>query len=108
MRDVIDKYLSCAERYSDAADKVLETQFAKAEVRRQAFIDAIETLGPPEHLARVFHYTYEKKAEELGYETRKDTREFNPKSLNGILMITVCKTILDSFDNALRQWAGEV
>jgi hypothetical protein len=47
-----------------------------------------------EELARLFHETYEKLASKYGYETRPETREFNPYSANGRLMIAVCKKIL--------------
>jgi len=46
-----------------------------------------------EELARRFHDTYERLAPEFGYETRTDTREFDPQSSNGRLMIAVCKEI---------------
>ena len=44
-------------------------------------------------LAKAFHDTYERLAPEYGYETREDTREFDPNSPNGQLMIAVCKEI---------------
>lgn len=40
-------------------------------------------------LARVFHDTYERLAPEFGYETRKETRAFDPDSPNGRLMLAV-------------------
>jgi len=43
-----------------------------------------------EELARKFHETYERLAPEYGYETRKDTKEFDAESPNGKLMIAVC------------------
>ena len=49
-------------------------------------------------LARQFHDTYERLAPSYGYETRPDTREFDPNSSNGRLMITVCKEILKQND----------
>ena len=50
----------------------------------------------PQKLASLFHDTYETLAPSFGYETRKETREFNPKSTNGKLMIAVCKFILET------------
>ena len=43
-----------------------------------------------EAMARRFHETYERLAPQFGYETRADTREFDPESPNGKLMIAVC------------------
>ena len=40
-------------------------------------------------LARRFHETYERLALEFGYETRPDTKEFDPESPNGKLMVAV-------------------
>jgi len=48
-----------------------------------------------EKLARRFHYWYELLAPSFGYETRKDTKDFDPNSKNGKLMVEVCKRILD-------------
>jgi len=46
-----------------------------------------------ETLARQFHETYERLAPSFGYVTREETREFNPTSPNGKLMIAVCAAI---------------
>lgn len=43
-----------------------------------------------EEIARLFHDTYERLAPEFGYETRKDTKQFDPNSPNGKLMVAVC------------------
>lgn len=48
-----------------------------------------------EQLARKFHNIYEKLAPKFGYETRKDTRDFDPSTPNGKLMIAVCEEILN-------------
>ena len=45
-------------------------------------------------LARKFHNYYESLAPSFGYETREDTKEFNPKSNNGKLMVEVCELII--------------
>jgi hypothetical protein len=42
-----------------------------------------------ENTARRFHFLYEKLAPQFGYETRTSTREFDPESSNGKLMIAV-------------------
>jgi hypothetical protein len=47
-----------------------------------------------EELARFFHDTYERLAPAFGYSTREDTKNFDPESLNGRLMIAVCEEIL--------------
>lgn len=44
----------------------------------------------PEQTARLFHDTYERLAPRFGYETRQDTKQFDPTSKNGKLMIAVC------------------
>lgn len=49
-------------------------------------------------LAIKFHDTYERLAPQFGYETRPDTKAFDPESPNGKLMIAVCGEILDATD----------
>lgn len=41
-------------------------------------------------LAIKFHEAYERLAPSFGYETRPDTRAFDPESKNGKLMVAVC------------------
>jgi hypothetical protein len=48
----------------------------------------------PEDMARKFHEAYERLAPVYGYETRHDTRAFDPASPNGRLMIAVCSELL--------------
>jgi len=45
------------------------------------------------NLAKQFHDTYEKLAPLFGYETRADTKAFDPNSPNGKLMTAVCKEV---------------
>lgn len=45
-------------------------------------------------LAVLFHDTYERLAPSFGYETRTDTRKFDPTTPNGRLMIAVCGEVL--------------
>lgn len=52
-----------------------------------------------ENLARKFHDTYEELAPSFGYETRKDTKQFDPESPNGRLMIAVCAKLLERNNN---------
>ena len=46
-------------------------------------------------LAIFFHGTYERLAPKYGYKTRKDTKQFDPDSPNGKLMIAVCERVID-------------
>lgn len=58
-----------------------------------------------ERLARLFHEAYERLAPEYGYETREETRDFDPESPNGRLMIAVCGEVeaaLEADHNRLR------
>ena len=66
---------------SQAEEKSMEE---KKEERNQIAIN----------LAKKFHRYYEELAPQYGYETREETREFNPDSKNGKLMIAVCERIL--------------
>lgn len=50
--------------------------------------------GPGEYIARRFHDTYERLAPCYGYVTRPETREFDPKSPNGRLMIAVVESLI--------------
>jgi len=47
-----------------------------------------------EEIAILFHETYERLAPQFGYETRKDTKEFDKNSPNGKLMVAVIGEIL--------------
>jgi hypothetical protein len=50
-------------------------------------------MADAEQLARKFHEVYERLAPSFGYETRKETRAFDPTTPNGRLMIAVCAEI---------------
>jgi len=57
----------------------------------------------PEKLASLFHDTYETFAPVYGYETRKETRNFDLDSKNGKLMVAVCTFILNTeFTNLIN------
>jgi|SRR3990167_641820 len=45
-------------------------------------------------LARRFHELYELSAPLFGYETKKETKEFDPESANGRLMAWVCYEVV--------------
>jgi len=51
-------------------------------------------MSDAERWARLFHDTYETLAPEYGYETRPETREFDPTSSNGRLMMAVCANVV--------------
>jgi len=52
--------------------------------------------GP--ELARLFHETYEELAPQFGYETRQETRAFDPESPNGKLMVATCESVLTAWN----------
>jgi len=58
--------------------------------------------------AREFHNLYEHKAPLFGYETKQETREFNPESPNGRLMAYVCLNIVQQAREEDRKKAVEV
>lgn len=45
-------------------------------------------------LAIWFHASYERLAPSFGYETRTESRVFDPQSKNGRLMVAVCGELL--------------
>lgn len=45
-------------------------------------------------LARRFHDVYERLAPSHGYTTREDTRQFDPSSPNGQLMVATCEELI--------------
>jgi hypothetical protein len=53
-------------------------------------------------VARLFHETYERLAPDFGYETRQDTRQFDPESANGRLMIAVCASLIGTDRERVR------
>lgn len=59
---------------------------------------SVSTLTKPtewEEIARNFHDTYEVFAPLFGYETRKETRTFDPTSNNGRLMIATIEGVIE-------------
>jgi hypothetical protein len=60
---------------------------AEHEAQQQEPIDALD-------LAIMFHHTYERLAPSVGYDTRVETRVFDPESPNGKLMLAVCAELL--------------
>lgn len=50
-------------------------------------------------IAKKFHEAYERLAPSFGYETRKDTKAFDPNTPNGKLMIAVCQMVGDEIES---------
>jgi hypothetical protein len=61
----------------------------------------------PVELARLFHNAYERLAPSFGYETRPDTKAFDPQSPNGKLMTEVCRNVLAATVERLVQERDE-
>ena len=60
-------------------------------------VERLRAALDPAHAAEVamlFHDTYERLAPTFGYETREETRQFDPTSPNGALMIAVAASVL--------------
>ena len=68
-----------------------------------------EVLGSPSgyasSLARRFHDAYERLATQFGYETRPDTKVYDPDTPNGRLMAAVCVEVMNEFTEQLRSIA---
>jgi hypothetical protein len=58
-----------------------------------------EYLDDPLALAILFHVTYERLSFEHNYQTRLETRVFDPESNNGKLMIATCAEIQKAIKN---------
>lgn len=65
------------------------------------------TQRTPLELAVLFHETYERLAPDFGYETRPDTKSFDPESKNGRLMVAVCSAVCAEYE-AERVQAAEL
>lgn len=50
--------------------------------------------SPALAVAKAFHEAYERLAPLNGYETRKETRRFDPGTANGKTMLAVCTELL--------------
>ena len=77
-----DKSLAIAYQYRSEVDAENERLRTALDPSRSA------------EVARLFHDTYERLAPTFGYETREDTRQFDPTSPNGALMIAVVGSVL--------------
>lgn len=81
----------------EAVDKLLSKLSREAEEtgQNEKSPDAGTTENSALDLASRFHETYERLAPQFGYETRLDTRAFDPASKNGELMVAVCAEIIE-------------
>jgi hypothetical protein len=70
----------------------LQARVAALEIKLEAASGGGE--GEAVAWARRFHECYERLAPQFGYETRKDTRVFDPESQNGKLMCAVMESIV--------------
>ena len=61
-----------------------------------------------EQIARLFHDTYERLAPKFGYETRTETRQFDPESANGKLMVAVCAVVSEQIARAVIEACAKV
>lgn len=61
-----------------------------------------------EQIARQFHGAYERLAPQFGYETREDTKVFDPQSQNGRLMIAVCAEVIGKLERERDQARREL
>ena len=52
---------------------------------------------PALEMAILFHHAYERLAPDVGYDTKVETRVFNPDSPNGKLMVLTCREILHNY-----------
>ena len=99
MRDIIDQHREQIERLQATLE-----QHQQANEGPNADLSGDIPCAPNScsalALARQFHDTYERLAPSHGYETRPDTRDFDPDSPNGRLMTAVCKEILTNFDTS--------
>lgn len=53
--------------------------------------------------AQLFHDTYERLALQYSYETRKETRQFDPESPNGRLMVAVCRELIGPLEDRIEE-----
>lgn len=75
---------------AEAAADEIERLRAELEARPQVW----RLPWAPVEVARRFHDAYEAFAPSFGYTTREDTRQFDPNSPNGQLMVAVIRQVL--------------
>lgn len=72
----------------DWNDPVYAAEYERKEGYRAGYAAALEDA------ARVFHDNYERLAPKFAYNTREETRRFDPESPNGELMVATCDAVL--------------
>lgn len=65
------------------------------EANKEKFKESSPTPDSAMELAIRFHEAYERLAPRYKYETKPETREFDPQTPNGRLMIAVCREIIE-------------
>ena len=89
----------CIARPASASMEIIHLRDEVARLKRYIARTAVGggrvASEPPDalELATRFHEAYERLAPSFGYETRPETREFDPSSKNGRLMVAVCAEI---------------
>lgn len=88
-----DQNLEPSQELLDYAERLV----AEAELKQwiSFYASRMNPMVDAEALAWQFHETYERLAPSFGYETRKETKAFDPDSPNGRLMIAVCQEVGD-------------
>ena len=81
----------CADCRAGRASTYIKTDAVRLWNTRPGWISA-------ESMARRFHEIYESQSKAFGYTTRDDTKEFDPNSPNGRLMIFTCAQMLKGPD----------
>jgi len=71
-------------------------------------MEQTQTIIKAEEIAELFHNTYESLAPAYGYETRQDTKNFDPNSPNGKLMIAVSKVVSTRIYNQVIDRVEEI
>lgn len=92
-----------AEVSGQAAPSDSQGAFSKSRLKQlvtQVFGEGWQIVpqGEPLELAVYFHEAYERLAPSFGYETRLETRAFDPDEPNGKLMVAVCGELQHRFN----------
>jgi hypothetical protein len=94
MDDAEEREIKRVNRFRDRVIENIKAHCASRPDSAPAGSGEVTLDGRAEMLARDFHETYERLAPSFGYETRKETRQFDPSTPNGCLMIAVCSALL--------------
>jgi hypothetical protein len=91
-----DVHIGCRAEVENLNQAIEQTWRPEVKALR-AEVERLRAALAPAHAAEVamlFHDTYERLAPTFGYETREETRQFDPTSPNGALMIAVAGSVL--------------